>query len=256
MRDVGQLEREPLLRDAVAADVGRRRSRCSRAGRPSPVATSRSSLVRSSASTWIVDGERRRAAGLPRHLDEPVGLAARATSRSGSRCGAPTRPGPRVTNPTISSPGTGVQQRASFTQTSLRPSTMTAPVGRGLLPEVDRPDRRDLLGLLLRLLGGQPRQPRHDRLRRHLALADRDVQRVHARVPQVARDLRHRAFGHQPADRAATACGGTAAAGRGRSPARPRGAPARTTGGSSSGPAATARSPASRGTARRPGPST
>ena len=91
----------------------------------STVATSESRRVRSSASTWIA-------------TEKDVGFpSAQSTSmiRSGSRrCrvrrfGHVSRwtetPWPRETNPTIASPGTGVQHRPSLTHTSPSPRTTT-----------------------------------------------------------------------------------------------------------------------------------
>ena len=97
--------------------------------------TSDSSPVRSRASTWIAT----------RNSESSVGDQRTATSRSGSESSRCRRlvqsarctetPWPRVTNPVISSPGTGVQQRDSLAQTSAAPSTTTpescAGLGRG-----------------------------------------------------------------------------------------------------------------------------
>src|SRR5215471_1015657 len=94
-----------------------------------------SSPVRSSASTWIA----------ARNRELSLGAQCTATTRSGCdwiRCCTLTQsmrctetPLPRVTNPVILSPGTGVQHLDSRAQTSAEPSTVTpeSPVaGRGL----------------------------------------------------------------------------------------------------------------------------
>ena len=73
--------------------------------------------------------ERGRLVVVPLDLDDPLGVVDETGRVARSRCGAPTRPRPRVTKPMISSPGTGVQQRDSRTMTSSRPSTWT-PVAR------------------------------------------------------------------------------------------------------------------------------
>jgi hypothetical protein len=90
----------------------------------STVAMSDNSRVRSSASTWTATTND---VGFPSDHDTSI-------IRSGSRRSVLTlgqsdrwtlTPCPRVTNPTMPSPGTGVQQRPSFTHTSGSPLTMT-----------------------------------------------------------------------------------------------------------------------------------
>src|SRR6266496_1149510 len=96
--------------------------------------TSDSSPVRSRASTWMAT----------RNSESSVGDQRTATSRSGwessrwrrfrqsARC--TETPWPRVMNPVISSPGTGVQHLDSRAHTSAAPSTTTpeSPAGGGL----------------------------------------------------------------------------------------------------------------------------
>ena len=89
--------------------------------------------VRSSASTWMAT----------RNSESSVGDQRTSTSRSGSESSRWRKltqsdrwtdtPWPRVTNPVISSPGTGVQQRDSLAHTSASPSTTTpeSPAVRG-----------------------------------------------------------------------------------------------------------------------------
>ena len=104
--------------------------------------TSDSRRARSRASTWMLTRNRL--------LD--VGAHSTSTMRSGSACSPGTltqsercteTPAPRVTNPTISSPGTGVQQRASLTHTSAAPLTMT-PTS----PGVRCRDRTTVVGVM------------------------------------------------------------------------------------------------------------
>src|SRR3954466_10115399 len=86
--------------------------------------TSDNSRDRSSASTWMAT----------RNTEDADGAHSTSTIRSGcavsdtaftqsARC--TDTPLPRVTKPTMLSPGTGVQQRASFTQMSEAPLTTT-----------------------------------------------------------------------------------------------------------------------------------
>ena len=85
-------------------------------------------------------------------------------------------PRPRVTKPTISSPGTGVQHRDRRTITSSRPSTwMPRVVGALALPRRADGDGQLLLGLLL-ALAQDAADPLGDRRARDMVVADRDVE--------------------------------------------------------------------------------
>ncbi len=160
--------------------------------------------VRSSASTWIAT----------RNTDADDGAHSTSTIRSGSaaserrrwcsRCGAPRRRSPRVTKPRIASPGTGVQQRASLTQTSLAPLTTTpgSPAGRRRLVRA----RHRVSAMSSTAPSGPPSdcdQPLHHRLRRDVALADRRVQRGDVGVAQVAGERGQRVAAEQPLQRQA-----------------------------------------------------
>ena len=159
-----------------------------------------SSRARSSASTWIVT----------RNTDADVrsqvtstsrGLLLRRRRRWCSPPGAPTPPPPLVMNPRISSPGTGVQHRASLTWMSLMPLTSTPrppspPVRRR--PSTARTARRP------------PRRPAprrragHDlgrRAARDVVLPDRGVQRGDVLVAQLVPDAASASCGDQPLHR-------------------------------------------------------
>ena len=115
-----------------------------------------------------------------------------------------------------------------------------------------RPLGELLLGLLVAAELGD--QPLHHVPRRDVALPDRGVERRHVRVAQFAGQRRHR-LGDSSSAATEVRCG----APRGRSrpcptSRPPRGAPWRTTAGSSSSPAATPRSPASPARSRRSAP--
>src|SRR5579875_1451034 len=158
--------------------------------------TSDSSLVRSSASTWIAT----------RNTDPSVGAQCTSTTRSrwvsdrwarfaqSVRC--TDTPWPWVTKPVISSPGTGVQQRDSRTHTSGAPVTSTpeSPLalvrgGEVFLRAREPADRLDQL--------------LHHRLGAHLALAHRRVQRRDVGVAQVAGQGEQRVGAGEPLQRQA-----------------------------------------------------
>ena len=181
--------------------------------------------MRSSASTWIATTK---LVACPRPSCTSI-------RRSGSRCsdfafGQSTRcthtPCPRVTNPMISSPGTGVQHRAEAAPTRRwrpgrrrpsRPSSCAGLTGRASGTSVTS----SLVGA-----GDEPRQARHHRLRRDVPLPDRHVQRVEVRVPSGrAATCVERLLGRQALERDVLLAHQPAAARRGRAPARPRGAP-------------------------------
>ncbi len=129
---VAHLEGELADRDPVPAGGDRRRQDVDARSEMARV-MSDSRPVRSSASTWMAT----------RNSESSVGDQRTSTSRSGSESSRWRRlmqserwtdtPWPRVTNPVISSPGTGVQQRDSLAHTSASPSTTTpeSPVVRG-----------------------------------------------------------------------------------------------------------------------------
>ena len=104
--------------------------------------TSRSSFVRSRASIWMRCREGALLPVVPPHLGHPpFARDLQAPWRSGQSFRWTETPRPRVRKPTIVSPGTGVQQRASRTRRSSCPSTIT-PLPRGF----ERPPAPRFLG--------------------------------------------------------------------------------------------------------------
>ena len=217
---------------------------------PRAAVTSRSSRGRSSASICTQTGK------------VPVCWTPHSTSTMRSAPRAPMlvqsarcteTPRPTVTKPTMSSPGTGAQQRASRTHMSSRPSTMIPlPSGRS------RGGGRQFepLGLFLfdRLgLGAhQPDQPSHDGGGLCRALPHRLVEAVESWNPSDSPTwamASSRAAAVEP--QALRAAAGAPPAPFLRPPPR-RGAPGGTTGGSWRRPGWSARSSASRGSARAP----
>ena len=180
-------------------------------------------------------GRRRR----PLDLDDPVrlGAAAPPTLPQSSRC--TETPLPRVTKPMIGSPGTGVQQRASLTQTSSMPLTTTpgSPV-RGA------PRPASAWSASARSSSAPASPPSactsrcDDAGRRHVALADRRVQAGDVEVAHLGRQRDQRLVRHQPLHRQVLLAHrlGDRVLAVSRSP--PRGAPWRTTAGSCCAPAA------------------
>ena len=116
-------------------------------------------------------------------------------------------PCPRVTKPTISSPGTGVQQRDSLTQTSGSPGDHHA---RGRAPPGPARLRIRVGTEVSARSSSAPSTPPsdcdellHDRLGGDVALAHRRVQRGDVRVAQVAGEGEQGLAGHQPLQRQA-----------------------------------------------------
>ena len=87
--------------------------------------TSDSSRERSSASTWIATRKTLDAVGAHSTSMRRSACCANSVTALVQSPRCTETPAPRVTNPTISSPGTGVQQRASLTQMSEAPLTTT-----------------------------------------------------------------------------------------------------------------------------------
>ena len=124
-----------------------------------------------------------------RKTDWAVGAHSTSTMRSGwvwrfstfaqsARC--TETPAPRVTQPMISSPGTGVQQRASFDSTSVAPLTMTPASPRAVRLRRSRVagSRTPSAELLSRALLAAVRldQTPYDGLCGDVALADGGIQ--------------------------------------------------------------------------------
>ena len=112
---------------------------------------SRGSLVESRASTWMVTANT-----LGPEVSHSTSMMRFWSRRRLSALGQSSRwtltPWPRVTKPMIGSRGTGVQQRASFTQTSSGAATTTPQVagwGRGL---ADGPLQDEVVVLVVLLL--------------------------------------------------------------------------------------------------------
>lgn len=114
--------------------------------------TSDSNRDRSSASTWMAT----------RKTEDWVGAHSTSSIRSGCWESESTltqsarwteTPLPRVTNPMIGSPGTGVQQRASLTQTSSTPLTTTPG---SALPRRLRPREGGTLSSMSSLAASSP----------------------------------------------------------------------------------------------------
>ena len=188
MAGVGELELEPELRDPVARRLRRARRGCSRGARDNVCATSRSRLERSSASTSI---DTTNVAGWSWSHSTSMSRSACPTSPAAFaqsvRC--TDTPRPRVTNPMISSPGTGVQHRDSRTMTSSRPSTCT-PVARRSRRRGVSGGRDGGDGQLLLPAAQLAVEALHDALRRHVALADRGVERLEVGVVHRLGDAR------------------------------------------------------------------
>ena len=111
-------------------------------------------------------------------------------------------PAPRVTNPTMSSPGTGVQHLASLTQMSSTPLTMTpgSPVRTRRCVDPGRATSARSSSLA-RLATHRLHEPLDDGRGGHLALADRGVQRRDVRVAHLVGDRDERLVRQEALDR-------------------------------------------------------
>ena len=201
--------------------------------------TSESSRLRSSASTWSCTRKtrRRRSAPTRPRSSAPAGDSRDSALVQSARC--TDTPLPRVTKPMIGSPGTGVQQRASLTQTSAVPSTTTpgSPCAAPHRAAIGVVGLGEVLGRAL-LAAERGHEPAHDVLGGDVALADRGIQGVDVLVAQLGREAGQRSRRvMQPLERQALLAHAPWRSRPCRSRSPPRGAPWRTTAGSCCGPA-------------------
>ena len=199
MRDVTELEvkRRRVIRSRPVVEFAARMLTC---WSESTVAISESSRVRSSASTWIATTKE---VGLP--SDHVTSIMRSGSRRSVLTFGQSARctltPWPRVTKPTIPSPGTGVQQRAELHPDIGEPLDHDA-LGDVGLRDPHRPRERHV-GRHVLVAGAADAscQPRDHRLRRDMPLAHRDVQRVQVGVLQIGDHLLEHLVGRKPLER-------------------------------------------------------
>ena len=190
------------------------------------------------------DDEHRVRRRRPFDVDEPIGLLPSSAAALVQALRCTDTPPPRVTKPRMSSPGTGVQHRASLTQTSvdaLDARRRRRPATRA----VRRSERSDGTRRLGDVLDGalETAELRHellyDRLSGDVALADGRVQRGDVE-PGAGRG--RWSAGHRRRAAAAAATPPCASRGSARSclrRSRPHVARGRTTGGSWFAPGAT-----------------